>query len=356
MNISLPYRSVSTIKPTLIVVIGVSIVFPLLFAYINDEMTREVLVRELVLTPLRLVGVAIVVFAVVELFNHLVKKTRVQWWRYLLEFPVIAVVVYQWLIWTLVHVEGPIRCGNCPFEIANINPWNFRQYISLYMVGTLFTYIFQSGVNIYQQAQQKAAEAEKYEKDCAVVCLQALRNQVNPHFLFNSLSVLSSLVHVSPETSEKFIHQLSKAYRYILDQKDLEWVTLKAELDFLDAYFFLLQIRFDKKVRLEKQVDIDQHIYTLPPLTLQLLVENVVKHNKMSVHEPLVIKVYNEGEQLVVQNNISRRDQHESSTGIGLANIRQRYEYITDQKIQIEDNETDFTVRLPLIQLKPSSI
>jgi two-component system, LytTR family, sensor kinase len=177
-----------------------------------------------------------------------------------------------------------------------------------------------------------------------------LKNQVNPHFLFNSLSVLSSLVHVSAETSDKFIQQLSKAYRYILEQKDVDWVTVKSELEFLDAYFFLLQIRFDKKIKLVKKIALDETEYTLPPLTLQLLIENAVKHNKMSNSEPLTITITSEDEFVVVVNNVNKREQHEASTGIGLENIQKRYAYITDKKIEIVNREQDFSVRIPLIK------
>jgi LytS/YehU family sensor histidine kinase len=218
------------------------------------------------------------------------------------------------------------------------------------MIATVFIYIFQSGLNFYKLAQEKASEAEKLQREYAHVRLQALKSQVNPHFLFNSLSVLSSLVHVSAETSDKFIQQLSKAYRYILEQKDVKWVTLQSELDFLDAYFFLLQIRFDKKIKLVKEIALNETEYTLPPLTLQLLIENAVKHNKMSNNEPLTIKIFNEGEFLIVVNNINKRDQHETSTGIGLENIRKRYAYITDKKIDILDGEHQFSVRIPLIK------
>ncbi|RYF79838.1 MAG: histidine kinase, partial [Chitinophagaceae bacterium] len=120
------------------------------------------------------------------------------------------------------------------------------------MLGTVFIYTFLSGLNIYQLARQRETESEQLQREFAQVRLQALKSQVNPHFLFNSLSVLSSLVHVNAELSEQFIQHLAKAYRYILEQKELELVSLKEETSFLDAYFFLLQIRFDQKIRLEK--------------------------------------------------------------------------------------------------------
>jgi two-component system, LytTR family, sensor kinase len=345
-DISKTYKPVSTLKLTSVVVLAVSIVFPLLFAYINDEMNQKVLSRELTLTPIRLAGITIIIYSVIQVINRVISNARLRWIRYAVEMPVIMFITFWWLLFTLQYIDGPIFC-HCTYPT---NTWSFRQYIALYMVGTTFIYIFQSGLNFYKLAQEKAAEAEKLQREYAQVRLQALKNQVNPHFLFNSLSVLSSLVHVSAETSDKFIQQLSKAYRYILEQKDLDWVTLRSELDFLDAYFFLLQIRFEKKILLRKEITLDETAYTLPPLTLQLLVENAVKHNKMSANEPLTIHIYNEENYLVVANNVNKREQHESSTGIGLENIQKRYAYITDKKIEIINSEEEFVVRIPLIK------
>ena len=312
-DISKSYKTVSTLKPPLIVVLAVSIIFPILFAYINNELTAAILTRELTFTPLRLAGITMIAYVIIQLVNKVGVNFRAAWLRYIIELPVILFFTFWWLIVFLTFIEAAF-IGGPKYEG---NSWEFRLHISLYFIATVFIYIFQSGLNFYKQAQEKAAEAEKLEREYAQVRLQALKNQVNPHFLFNSLSVLSSLVHVSAETSDKFIQQLSKAYRYILEQKDLDWVTLKSELDFLDAYFFLLQIRFDKKIQLVKQIALDAIEYTLPPLTLQLLLENAVKHNKMSNNEPLIITIKNEGEYLAVVNKVNKREQYETSTGIG---------------------------------------
>jgi len=173
---------------------------------------------------------------------------------------------------------------------------------------------------------------------------------VNPHFLFNSLSVLSSLVHVNAELSEQFIHHLAKAYRYILEQKELELVSLKEEMSFLDAYFFLLQIRFNQKIKLEKNISAEAEGLQLPPLTLQLLVENAVKHNKMSAQQPLLINVYALNNELIVENNVQQREQPETSTGVGLENIKKRYAMVTERKTIITQTPQTFRVQLPLLK------
>ena len=345
-NLSLSYKPVSTLKLTLIVMLSISIIFPLLFAYINDEMTRQILLRELFFTPLRIGGITIIAYAVIQVTNFFIKGYQTNPIRYFLELPVIWFFTYWWLIFVVQEIEAPVR----HVKFFPTDTWVFRQYIGLFMIATVFIFVFQSGLNFYKLAQQKAAQAERLQKEFAQVRLQALRSQVNPHFLFNSLSVLSSLVHVNAELSERFIIQLSRAYRYILDQKELELVSLKKELDFLDAYFFLLQIRFEQKVQLIREINIDCENYKLPPLTLQLLIENAVKHNKMSASYPLTIIVKTVEENLVVENNINTREQNETSTGIGLENIRSRYAMVTDKKILIEKTDDCFRATIPLLK------
>ena len=340
------YKPVPTIKVTSLVLMAMALLFPLLFYYINDGMTVTMLMRELCLTPLKLAGIGVIVFAIIHVSNITIARTSISNLRYLLELPVIIFFVYWWLFVFLECLEK-----SWVYDATfTLDVWAYRQSIGLYMAATVLIYVFESGLNFYKLAQVKTAEVEQLQKEYAQTRLQVLKNQVNPHFLFNSLSVLSSLVQVSAETSDLFIQQLSKAYRYILDQREVDWVSLKVELEFLDAYFFLLQIRFDKKIKLEKVIDLDPAEYTVPPYSLQLLLENAVKHNRMSNSEPLVIRLYTEGEALVMANNINKRDQREHSTGVGLENIRSRYSFITERTIEISNNGTEFMVRIPLLK------
>lgn len=195
-------------------------------------------------------------------------------------------------------------------------------------------------------------QAEQLRKENALAQFEALKNQVSPHFLFNSLSILSSLVHIDANLSEKFIDQLSKAYRYILEQKDNETVSLRTEINFINSYAFLLKIRFENKFDVKISLsDLDTDRYRIAPLTLQMLIENSVKHNRMSQKEPLVVTISIKDEHLVVVNPMRPRNEIEraASTGIGLANIRNRYELLTRSPVQIEQNEDLFTVKIPLL-------
>lgn len=195
-------------------------------------------------------------------------------------------------------------------------------------------------------------QTQQLMKENAVAQFEALKNQVSPHFLFNSLSILSSLVHVDPNLSEKFIDQLSKAYRYILEQKDNETVSLRTELEFLKSYAFLLKIRFENKFDVIISVtDQEAEKYRVAPLTLQLLIENCVKHNRMSEKEPLIVTISIKDDYLLVINPIQARSETEgiSSTGIGLQNIKNRYRIITKSPVHIEPGEELFTVKIPLL-------
>jgi two-component system LytT family sensor kinase len=214
--------------------------------------------------------------------------------------------------------------------------------------------IFYLILNRKSQYRMRSMEiqAEQLMKENAVAQFEALKNQVSPHFLFNSLSILSSLVHVDATLSEKFIDQLSKAYRYILEQKDNETVSLKTELDFLNSYAFLLKIRFEKKFDVKISVtDQEREKYHIAPLTLQLLIENCVKHNRMSETEPLIVTILTSDNYLVVSNPVRPRTASEriTSTGIGLSNIKNRYQLITKSPVEIEQGDGLFRVKIPLI-------
>ena len=181
---------------------------------------------------------------------------------------------------------------------------------------------------------------------------ESLKNQLDPHFLFNSLNVLNSLIEENPENAQEFTHGLSKTYRYILDQKDKELVPLSEELDFAKTYIELLQVRFEESLTYEIDTSAIKDITDLKivPLSLQLLLENVIKHNKASTLKPLHITIKIESiDYLLVQNNLNLRKITEERNGIGLENIASRYALLTGRPIKIEQTETDFNVRIPLL-------
>lgn len=202
----------------------------------------------------------------------------------------------------------------------------------------------------YQKLKTVQLRAERSEKEAALSQFEALKNQISPHFLFNSLSILTSMVHEDADLSEQYIKQLSKVYRYTLEQREQELVSLKTELEFIRAYTFLLQIRFENKFDVVIDVTPDQqNQYQIVPLALQLLVENVVKHNRMSSQEPLRVRIYCQNDELLVENPWQPRDQPERSTGVGLRNIINRYALLTNRKLAYGRQGESFVVRIPLL-------
>ena len=178
-----------------------------------------------------------------------------------------------------------------------------------------------------------------------------LRQQVNPHFLFNSLNVLTSLIKLEPDLAEKFSEHLSKVYRYVLENKDNELVDLKTELNFLDAYIFLLNIRFVGKLKVN--IDIPQSRYSeqIIPLAMQLLIENAIKHNIMSKAMPLTIDIFIDTENyLNIVNNLNERPSQLVSTGVGLKNIQNRYLLLNNTEPIFEKTGTHFIAKVPLIK------
>ena len=201
-----------------------------------------------------------------------------------------------------------------------------------------------------QQIQELRVNAEQLQREATQAQLAALKNQVNPHFLFNSLSILSSLVEIDTKLSIQFIDRLSKAFRYVLEQRETEKVSLATELEFLDAYTFLLNIRFDGKVNVIHTVSAEQAgQVSIAPLTLQILLENVVKHNQMSEEQPLTVSIYVEGDYLLVSNPIQLRPNPQSSTGVGLQNIKNRYRLLTERAVTATEVDGSFVVKLPLL-------
>ncbi|MBX2928984.1 MAG: histidine kinase [Saprospiraceae bacterium] len=215
---------------------------------------------------------------------------------------------------------------------------------------SLCVYMLIANHHIMEFTKEAQLKAEQLEKENLLSQFNALKSQVNPHFLFNSLSILASLVKKDPELSELFIDRLSRAYRYILEEHESAVAPLQKELDFLQAYTFLLRTRFEHKFEVHLQLSkttIEQS--SIPPLTLQMLVENAVKLNRMSEKEPLIITISEESDMLIVRNKYRPRGQEAHSTSLGLQNIINRYALLTDRPVWAGEREDEFWVKIPLL-------
>lgn len=193
---------------------------------------------------------------------------------------------------------------------------------------------------------------EKLEKERVQAELETLKSQIDPHFMFNSLNTLSHLIEQDPARARRFNDLLAGVYRYILGNKDRDLVLLREELFFLQSYFELLLIRFGSSLRLA--VDLDPGVldrYLLPPISLQLLLENAIKHNDFSDAEPLTLRVYLEGGEVVVANGRRPKQSVRPSSKIGLANLSERYRVVTNREIRTDQSNGRFEVRLPLLSV-----
>jgi two-component system LytT family sensor kinase len=178
---------------------------------------------------------------------------------------------------------------------------------------------------------------------------ESLKNQLDPHFLFNSLNVLTSLIGENPSQAERFTTKLSKVYRYVLEQRNKDLVPIEEELKFAKTYMELLGMRFEDAVKFNIPDSISNDALKIVPLSLQLLLENAVKHNVVSSSKPLTINIYEEANYLIIENTINPKEAIGKSTKVGLQNIADRYGLITDKGVKIENNNKTFKVSLPLL-------
>jgi len=207
------------------------------------------------------------------------------------------------------------------------------------------------GIFLLTRWQISVSELERFRKENAEFQLAMLKSQVNPHFLFNSLTTLSSLINHDQSKAINFVHKLSHVYRHVLENREKEVVTLREELQFLNRYMGLLSTRFGKAIEFEWEIEGELLDRLIAPLTLQLLIENAIKHNTRSQRKPLRIRLNTDRmHKLCVTNNIQLRKNVGYSSGIGLNNIKYRYRFLTEQKIEVLQNEQQFCVKIPLLE------
>jgi sensor histidine kinase YesM len=226
-------------------------------------------------------------------------------------------------------------------SLVNIN-------VFLLIVHGIVLSVYQS-TSLADDKRKLSIEKEKLEKENIRSQFEALRQQVNPHFLFNSLNSLKVLAKEKSDHVEEYVAQLSNVYRYLLKHRQQDLVTLKNELEFIKSYLYLLSIRFEEGLNIEMDVA-DKYLESeIPPLTLQILIENAVKHNIISTTSPLHLKIYTNGaDMLGVSNNKQLRQMVEGSSNFGLYNLNLQYKFLFGREIIIDKNEHRFSVYIPL--------
>lgn len=219
----------------------------------------------------------------------------------------------------------------------------------------LFLHLLNAIHFFFREYQRHWKEAEELRQTTAQAQIQLIKSQINPHFLFNNLNVLSGMVIKDNPEANHFIEEFSKVYRYILNNQEKELVELRSELEFIQPYIFLLKKRFGDGLTVTISIPDYYKTRHVVPAALQMLIENAIKHNVVSMNRPLLIDIHANGDEtLIVSNNRQPRKMVEPSTQIGLQNIRKRYELISGQNVIILDTEQKFEVKLPLLQLNQS--
>lgn len=212
-----------------------------------------------------------------------------------------------------------------------------------------------SFMEAWKSSTRQEIVQQKFIAKSANAQFESLKNQLDPHFLFNSLNVLSSLIDENPLQAQRFTASMSKIYRYVLEQKDKELVTVKEEIEFARTYCNLLKTRFEDSVSFDFNVNENDLKCFVVPLSLQLLLENCIKHNYATSARPLVIKIYSKENHLFIENNLQEREQMKESAGIGLSNIVQRYSLVTTENVYIEKSPAFFRVKIPVLSAKIST-
>lgn len=231
----------------------------------------------------------------------------------------------------------------------------FRYYI-VSLVITMVVSLFFHAIYFYKKSQEKKVKEQKIIAGTASAQFESLKNQIDPHFLFNSLNVLSSLIEEHPENAQRFTTSLSKIYRYVLEQKDKELVPVAEELAFAKTYMNLLKMRFENSLFYELPAEISNPDAKVVPLSLQLLLENTVKHNVVSEQKPLYIRIKIVDQNLIIENDLQKKEVLGDRKGVGLQNIIERYGILTNRKVLIEETKNQFSVSVPILTKQISAM
>lgn len=258
--------------------------------------------------------------------------------------PLVISCLGVFLILGIIMVNIFCYIRNCPDDVNSLDGY----YEGLTWVTENFSIpgLFLIGKKFFE-AQANLVKMEKEKKESELLRLNA---QIDPHFLFNNLNTVDSLIDTNPQIAKTYLHKLSHLYRYLISTKDQEVVELEEELTFAQNYIYLIQSRFGDAFQFEiPNMDGEQEISFVPPGALQTLLENIVKHNQASMEKPITTTIKISENNIVIRNNLVKKRKAADSTGIGLTNLNARYKLLTDTAIQIKQTEY-FTVTLPIIK------
>ncbi len=257
--------------------------------------------------------------------------------------PVVALVYYIGIF----IIEIP--CNTIQFK----PPW-LRFRIDFLRATLLGLTVIVSNL-LYQVFKQKEAaelKLSQLQQEIATSKFKSLKDQISPHFLFNSLNTLTSLMYEDRDMASDFVSRLASCYRYILEQKEKDLIPLEKEMQFMDAFIFMMNIRHREALQIKTTIQENTRQLKIPVLSLQMLVENAMKHNYYSLEKPLLIEIRTTADTLEVWNTLNRRPKEDNCTRVGLENIKKRYAFYTNKNVVITETVNVFSVQLPLLNLK----
>ncbi|KIA85588.1 histidine kinase [Flavobacterium sp. AED] len=335
-------------KKGTIVSLKIALIFTFVFSLIQGSFDLETILTTFWVSSLYSFGIGFGNGVINSLLNK--KWDWLEHTNLRVYFGIIATVLYTVPVVLIIdYITFVVFQKMNPSEFFNDRMiWVHLFYIILSLGVSTFMHARSFMAN-WKQASRKEVTEQKIIAGTASAKFESLKNQIDPHFLFNSLNVLSSLIEENPDNAQRFTTSLSKIYRYVLEQKDKELVSVEEELAFAKTYMNLLKMRFENSLFYELPATNSNPEAKVVPLSLQLLLENTVKHNVVSEQRPLHIRITIEGDYLAIQNDYQKKEVLQDRQGVGLQNIINRYGIITNRKVLIEQNEKTFTVKIPIL-------
>ena len=333
------------------ITLGSSIFF---FTFFSDEKTLESFGYNLVISAMYAFGLGLSNGFLNDFLNKKLSWTEQTRLRTILGI-VLTVIVNFIVVYGCNFINFVIiQKVSTPDEFFS-GKYNFTNWFMVNFALMISAFLHAKGfMEELKKNTKKEVVEQKLIAKSANAQFESLKNQLDPHFLFNSLNVLTALIDENPEQAQKFTTSMSKIYRYVLEQKDKEMVKVEDEIEFAKIYCNLLKTRFEDSVYFIFDVNVDDLQKFVVPLSLQLLLENCIKHNFATSSKPLNIRIFTEGKFLCIENNLQVREQLKESAGIGLANIVQRYALLTNDNVFIEKTEQTFKVKIPILIEKKS--
>jgi len=278
-----------------------------------------------------------------------VLERKVPWLKYPIKRLVVQVLAMTLFAGILIFIAFSIW-------IWLVKDLDFRSVVEFVIPSLKVVYVFMilslvvgNSIEFFRNWREAAIQQEELKRAHLALQYKTLKDQVRPHFLFNSLSSLVTLINTDTEKATLFVHKLSDVYRYVLEQRENELVPLEEEVKFLEDYIYLQKIRFGESLQVRLNLEMNQKQMMIP-LSLQMMVENAIKHNEASADHPLIVDISsNDHYQVVIRNNLQKKEVMENSPGMGIENLRKRIAFFTDEPLVIEQDPETFNVTIPTI-------